>query len=341
MGKQININSLTENVKNIARENGAALVGVASIDRFDPQPPYYDEPPKGQNPRDFIPNAKSVISISQPILNAVVDAPARFADKEMKRVPPDLKFAYLEMLYDYTGHKVQDWMLLFIGQMVGQFLLSKGYDAMIFPTPGLHPFEDVATGMRVDIGAARNQTEADILLWEGPNKKWAEIYSPFRFTSGPFSHRHAAVRAGLGEFGYNNIVLTKEFGARQRFNSIITDAELVPDPLIDKPICLRDKCLLCFESCIMDAITMRDDPNVQDYRSVQKVYKDIVFIDTPAKTDPTLCRRRRSRIPDSPVRGDCLRVCPLPIKSKNLTKRLEKIIENTGFSFKKSKANEE
>jgi hypothetical protein len=52
-----------------------------------------------------------------------------------------------------------------------------------------------------------------------------------------------------------------------------------------------------------------------------------IFIDTPAKTDPTICRRRRDGIPDSPIRGDCVRVCPVPSRPRHLTKRLEEIWE--------------
>ena len=131
----------------------------------------------------------------------------------------------------------------------------------------------------------------------------------------------------MGEFGYNNLVLTREFGPRQRFNSMITDAELVPDPLIAEPICLRDKCKLCLKACIMECITMRDDPEVVDYRSVQEDDRNRIFTDTPAKTDPTLCRRRREGKPDSPIRGDCLRVCPVPAAPEHLPDRLRRIVD--------------
>jgi epoxyqueuosine reductase QueG len=199
---------------------------------------------------------------------------------------------------------VHDYMLEFIGQVVGQHLLSHGYQAMIFPTTGLHP-------------SVSGLTEKQI--WEEQSK--------FRYTYGPFSHRHAATRAGLGEFGYNNVVLSREFGPRQRFNSIITDAELTPDPLISEPICLRDKCKLCLKACIMECITMRDDPEVVDYRSVAVDDRNRIFIDTPAKTDATLCRRRREGKPHSPVRGDCIRVCPVPAAPKHLPDRLRRIVD--------------
>jgi epoxyqueuosine reductase QueG len=226
---------LTQAVQAVARQAGAALVGVASIDRFDPMPPYHDRAPKGHDPRDFVPNARSVISIALPILNPVMDAPAALLDDEVELVPPDIKQSYLELLYHVMGHRVQDDMLEQIAQIVGQHLLAEGFDAMIFPTSGIHP-QLPGRG-----GGEQGGSEREI--WNGPSREWGRLFSPFGHSPGPFSHRHAATRAGLGEFGYNNIVLTPQFGPRQRFNSIITEAVLVPDPLIDRPICLRDACL--------------------------------------------------------------------------------------------------
>jgi epoxyqueuosine reductase QueG len=307
----MDMDKFTQDVKALARERGAVLVGVASIDRWDPHPPYGDAPPQGHHPRDFLPEARAVISIAQPILNPVMNAPAALADKEMEMIPDHVKYPYLETLYNRVGHVVHDYMLEFIAQVLGQQLLAHGYDAMIFPTTGLHPKVD-------DL--------SDIEIWEGPARGPAKDFSPFRYTFGPLSHRHAATRAGLGEFGYNNVVLTPEFGPRQRFNSIITDAELVPDPLLAEPVCLRDECMLCQAACIMSCITMRDDPDVQDYRSVEEVDRERIFIDTPAKTDPTLCRRRREGKPHSPIRGDCIRVCPVPKTPAQLPERLQGMV---------------
>lgn len=302
---------LTASVKELARHHGAVLVGVAPVERFDPMPPLYDAVPSGHHPRDYLPEARSVISIAQPLMNPVIDAPAVLATRELEMIPEHVRYPYFEALYEEVGHLVQDYMLEFIAQIIGQHLMRLGYEAMIFPTTGLHPHVEGMT---------------DLDIWEGPPRPGAEKLSPFRYTFGPFSHRHAATRAGLGEFGCSNVVLTREFGPRQRFNSIVTDAELVPDPLIAEPICLR--CGLCQKACIMQCITMRDDPAVRDYRSVDTVDRDAIFIDTPAKTDPTLCRRRREGRPDSPVRGDCVRVCPVGARSARLPPRLEEIIRS-------------
>lgn len=65
---------------------------------------------------------------------------------------------------------------------------------------------------------------------------------------GEFSHRHAAVAAGLGEFGYNRLVITPEYGNRVRFCSIITEAPFSPDPMYEGPS-LCDRCKQCIQAC--------------------------------------------------------------------------------------------
>ena len=52
-----------------------------------------------------------------------------------------------------------------------------------------------------------------------------------------FSQRHAAVRAGLGEFGLNNVVVTAKYGPRIRWNSVITAAPSTPSPLLAAKTC--------------------------------------------------------------------------------------------------------
>jgi epoxyqueuosine reductase QueG len=67
-----------------------------------------------------------------------------------------------------------------------------------------------------------------------------------------FSHRHAALLAGLGNFGVNNTLLTKKFGPRVRFTSIFTAAEIPPDPVMEGPLCTR--CMRCVNICPVKAI---------------------------------------------------------------------------------------
>ncbi|MFO8008078.1 MAG: 4Fe-4S dicluster domain-containing protein [Candidatus Brocadiia bacterium] len=62
----------------------------------------------------------------------------------------------------------------------------------------------------------------------------------------------AGVAAGLGELGHSKLLLTPQFGPRQRVFVVLTDAELEPDPLFTGSVC--DECGLCVEACPADAI---------------------------------------------------------------------------------------
>jgi epoxyqueuosine reductase QueG len=70
------------------------------------------------------------------------------------------------------------------------------------------------------------------------------------------SQRHAAVAAGLGEFGWLSIVLTPQFGPRNRFGAVLTTAELAPDPIYSgPPLCDPTKCKVCTTVCPTGALS--------------------------------------------------------------------------------------
>lgn len=62
-----------------------------------------------------------------------------------------------------------------------------------------------------------------------------------------FSHRHAAVAAGLGSFGRHNLVIHPQFGTRVNFVSIVTNLTLQPSPRPNEDFCIH--CNLCVENC--------------------------------------------------------------------------------------------
>ncbi len=78
-----------------------------------------------------------------------------------------------------------------------------------------------------------------------------------------FSHVMAAKYAGLGTIGASHCLLTPEFGPRVRFVSVLTSAEIPPDPVMEKELCL--KCATCAKCCPKKAIRMRPDRVIGDY----------------------------------------------------------------------------
>jgi epoxyqueuosine reductase len=70
------------------------------------------------------------------------------------------------------------------------------------------------------------------------------------------SNRHAAAAAGIGYFGWHGLLMTPDYGPRVRIVSVITRAELEPDPLIPTPkICDPVKCGICIKVCPSHAIS--------------------------------------------------------------------------------------
>jgi ferredoxin len=69
---------------------------------------------------------------------------------------------------------------------------------------------------------------------------------------GLVSLRVVGVACGLGELGLSKVLLTPQFGPRQRVFAVFTDAELEPTPLLDRPIC--DNCQACARACEACAI---------------------------------------------------------------------------------------
>ena len=136
------------------------------------------------------------------------------------------------------------------------------------------------------------------------------IDKPFAF----FSHKHAAYLAGLGSFGHNNVLLTPEYGPRVRFTSIFTSAEIEPDPIKIKDICIH--CLLCAKNCPVEAIPAKGD--------------------FPPPVDKRACAIRSAQLRDefrSPC-GICIKVCPVG-KDRELFDRKNMSIYSKNKKFEK------
>ena len=68
------------------------------------------------------------------------------------------------------------------------------------------------------------------------------------------SHIYMAVVAGLADMGFNGLAISPQYGARNRFVTVITDAVIEPDPLIP-PGSVCDRCMLCRRHCPSKALS--------------------------------------------------------------------------------------
>lgn len=69
------------------------------------------------------------------------------------------------------------------------------------------------------------------------------------------SFRHAAVEAGLGRIGKNQLLITPQFGPRVRLIMVLTEAKLHSDEKIAEELCVPEKCgYRCLKRCPAKAL---------------------------------------------------------------------------------------
>jgi len=79
---------------------------------------------------------------------------------------------------------------------------------------------------------------------------------------GEVDHRRAAVEAGMGVYGLNNLLVTERFGPRLRLATVLTTAAIEPNRRLRKKVCTE--CGECVKACPADAL---DDPGKTDKRA--------------------------------------------------------------------------
>ena len=220
----------------------------------------FDGAPRGHHPAELLPGAKAVITFGIRILDRVMEWPELLQGSSM--IPEEVRVEVLRtVFYRRSGYDIINDRLNQVALSLANYLEDLGYASLFFPaTYGALP-ENVGQ------------------------------------LPGMLSQRHAAVRAGLGEFGLNNVVVSTRYGPRIRFNSVITTAPLTPSPLLETKACQGVDCHICVDECPAGALSLLpvDTP-------------DQVRLDPVSRTDWTACRNSQAT---TDCMGRCLRVCPV------------------------------
>jgi epoxyqueuosine reductase len=209
----------SQQVKDFARECGADVVGIGSMDRFEGAP-------KEMDPRYIFPEAKAIIGLAFRIHRGCF------------RGIEEGTFwgAYASM--GYAGINFRDAPIVL--RAVCSALEDEGWEAvpiqnMLFLNP-LNPTD--GTPRSVSRPVSPDKPAPDVML----------------------HYRIAAYICGMGEIGYSKVFLTPEFGPRQRFVFLLTDAPLEPDPIFEGKIC--DRCKLCVRDCTVGALSTEETVKV-------------------------------------------------------------------------------
>lgn len=117
----------------------------------------------------------------------------------------------------------------------------------------------------------------------------------------PFSFKFAAVNAGLGWIGKNDVVITQRYGPRVRLSAILIDAPFAYGEKITESLC-PETCRNCVDACPHKAL--------RDVRwNIDSVRGDLI--------DYRLCNEKRSLSMKTLGRkhacGLCMAVCPFGI----------------------------
>lgn len=86
-----------------------------------------------------------------------------------------------------------------------------------------------------------------------------------------FSHRYAAVAAGVGRLGWSGNLMTKEYGALVELGSVITNAELPPDSPIPDEEHPCDRCKMCTAVCPVGMVNPHEETTVSIAGITEKI----------------------------------------------------------------------
>jgi hypothetical protein len=207
-------------VKKKAKELGADLVGISPMSRFEGAP-------KQNDARYIFPAAKSMIVLG-----------FRIARGTLRGIEEGTLFNTYSSMGYAAMNQVYGPMVLW---NLTRWLEDHGYETV--------PMLNSNGGEAINTVTGKFREGWSRPVREG--NPYPDVLVHFRL---------AAYMAGLGEIGWSKVFLTPEFGPRQRFVILLTDAELEPDPIFEGKIC--DACKQCVRHCVGKAISMNESVKV-------------------------------------------------------------------------------
>jgi epoxyqueuosine reductase QueG len=220
----------------------------------------FEGAPAAHHPAELLPGARSVVSFGIRLLDRVLQWPELLTGSAL--LPETLRLKALHLgFYRQSGYDIVNDQLNAIALRLANWLEEHGFASVFFPAT------------------------------------YGSLPEELAYIPGMLSQRHAAVRAGLGQFGLNNVVVTPRYGPRVRFNSVITAAPLPGTPLPSEALCRGEQCSLCVKACPAAALALREG-----------VHSNGARLDPASRTNWSLCRKSQG---GNACMGRCLLVCPI------------------------------
>ena len=174
----------------------------------------WDTAPIQMDPKQIMPNAKSIIALGFRVMRG-----------SLRGVEEGTYFSnYSAMGYGGITYLYMPMTVINLSKMIE----DEGYEAV----PMGHQSDWRAI---TNLGYMKKEYSRPV----APGKAAPDVMVNLRI---------AAYLCGMGEIGYSKMLLTPEFGPRQRVGIIITDLELEPDPIME-PGTLCNRCMACVREC--------------------------------------------------------------------------------------------
>ena len=204
------MDSLSQEVRDVALSAGADMMGFAPIERFDAGP-------RETQPTYYMPKARTVAVAGIGYPRSIGEVWGTFREEGCLPNP-----------YMWFGFAYLNWELSRVALRVAKALEAHGYRSLPIPPSGA------------------------LVQY-----RYCEEFNEWGRYLGDFSHKHAAVAAGLGVFGWSNLFLAPGYGARVRLISVISEAPLTPGEMMaPEELCRPDLCgYACVKTCPIGALS--------------------------------------------------------------------------------------